>query len=315
MDIDRICTCTPNEREQAFNLQIDSEVNSSLLSYTNHLNKELDRELRKHRIESDLKNYELIFKLNYLELQNANIILSYPPNFNRNQKDLAIGRMREFHSMYIRDHFKQFKDYHKAECILMQSEFNENGNEYNKPKHYPKFFGKTPFFKHHAPYEINYFFYLRLKEYYTIEYTEKLIENEVETKKNDLPYEITLSEEQQQRTDFFEKIKTDYNFHVILDKYKDYAEQIKNDIIECNIPYLFALFEHFGYRDILEKRFRKKNELNDFLFDNLDESKNDTDLRKFWKCLDQNSAARKDKFTPYNSFTYLKDLQIKYPKV
>lgn len=207
MIVERFCTCTFEERKLAFEWQIETEIKHQLTMYINFLNSEIDLDLRKHQIESDLKNYELIFKSTYKELENIEITLSYPPNFNRIHKSLGISQMKEFKSEFRNNQFNQYRDYHKAKCPILDINRIENGD--TRPIIY------------HMPYSTNYFFFLELKRYYNKTYLDTA--NEVKTTKPDFFTDTQF--------EIFTKLDTNYNTatNAMLSKYRFIFQYLKQE--------------------------------------------------------------------------------------
>lgn len=197
----RKCTCTLEDRKLAFERQINNEVNALLSDYLINLNKELDAELRKQILERDINSYSLIFSPDFNVFQDIAINISYPPKINGIHKDTAISRMREFRRLY-QDPNNDFRDYHRAECPQVATYIDDYGNEHTPPK------------KHHTPYSILYFFFLRLKEY-----------------KNAVQQSEMSSEEKKLFTEnqfvIFQKLNKEWNNRAELTKYRFIFQYLK----------------------------------------------------------------------------------------
>ncbi len=299
------CTCTPEQREKTFKIFINEQVNRDLEGF-NYSIKHLTDSEKKELINKEIETYSQIFSSSFL--------ISEPYRYKLHYKSRLVryaSHWREFKYKYENRFMNEFKDFHLESCPVLQPFTNEQGETYT-PINPIRIRLNLAWF----PYA--YFFYLKLKEVAKGETIKDLNSKEVMDKElikiETNRYKITLSDEEKQRKIFLNEIKSVRNFHEVLSKHEKYHEQIENDIIKEKIPYIFALFEYFGYRNELAKYFSRKSELVEFLHSNLSESMNETDIRKFWKCLDRDSTERTKKAANYNSFVYLKDIENKYPK-
>jgi len=297
------CTCTPEQRELAFKTIINEKVEMHLNSFdykTKHLSDSEKMELTL----KEIKAFEFVFSDDFLESKHRK------PSFYSFLTDrLNFSVWRDFKRNYEKRFGNEFEDFHLESCPTLQPRTNELGETYKPQNPYNKYL--------HPWFNYAYFFYLRLKDRAKGETIKNLNNTNVlenDSQKNKTNSIEKISNRANQRKIFLSKIKSEYKFHEVISEFEKYGEQIENDIIEKEIPYIFALFEYFDYRNKLENLFDSKTELNEFLAFNLSESLNATDIRKYWKCLDEDAEERNKNPPKYNSFLFLKDIKIKYPK-
>lgn len=293
------CTCTPEQRELTFKTLINEKVEKLLISFdynTKHLSDSEKMEL----ILKEIKAFEFVFSDDFLEPEHRRPrFFNFPYAYERGHANV----WRDFKTNYEKRFGNEFRDFHLESCHTLQPRTNEIGETY-KPL--------NPNNKYLHPWlNYAYFFYLRLKDRVKGEATKdlksKLIDNNnffaIRTDIKKTPQEII-------REKFINKLSTEYNFNTILIKYNHHKEEIISDIIEKDIPYIFALFEHLNYRKTLLDLFKDKSKV--YFFNKLGTLlyKNTRDITGFWNVLNPNSKESKINYT---SNDYLEEIQSKYP--
>ena len=153
---DIICTCTLEQRGQAFNAFVNDNVNKHLDSFKykiSHLSASEQREL----LAKEIKTYEFVFSSDYVVSEPLKYNLFYLPNALQFR-----SVWRQFKKGYENRFGDEFKDFHLQVCPIIQPYINENGARIT-PEPIRHRFNLARF-----PYA--YFFYLSLKEYYNTEY-------------------------------------------------------------------------------------------------------------------------------------------------
>jgi hypothetical protein len=146
------CTCTPEQREQAFKTIINDKVKMHLDSF-DYQTKHLSDSEKMEVILKEIKAFEFVFSDDFLEPEHRKPRFFYSPYaYERGHANA----WRDFKRNYEKRFGNEFRDFHLEFCPTLQPRTNEIGETYKPQNPNNKYL--------HPWFNYAYFFYLRLKD-------------------------------------------------------------------------------------------------------------------------------------------------------